>query len=73
MWVLKTVILASRKIYYTSSNPDPKPTVIVDNLDQIGKKKKQLEYLEPEVSLKRVNSLPQELVSLQDIDFDLKF
>ena len=70
---MKTVILASRKVYYNRSNPNSKPVIIVDNPDQIGKKKKQLENLEVEVSLKRVNSLPQELVSLQDIDFDLKF
>ena len=63
----------SRKIYYTRSNSDPKPAIILDNPDQIGKKKKRIEDLEAEVSLKRVNSLPQELVSLQDIDFDLKF
>ena len=65
--------MASRKTYYTRSNPDPKPAVIVDNPDRIGKKKKQTKNLEFEVSLIRVNSLPQELVSLQYIDFDLKF
>ena len=37
------------------------------------RKKKKTENLEAEVSLIRFNSLPQELVSLQDIDFDLKF
>ena len=69
----KTVILTSRKIYYTRSNPDPKPSIIVDNLDRIGKKTKQIEDLDAKVSLIRANSLPQELVSLQDIEFDLKF
>ena len=69
----KIVIIASRKSYYTRSNPDPKPVVIVDNPDRIGKKKKQTENLEAEISLIRVNSLPSELVSLQNIDFDLKF
>ena len=65
--------MASRKTYYTRSNPDPKPTVIVDNPDQIGKKKKQIVNLETEVPLRKSNSLPKELVSLNDIDFDLKF
>ena len=65
--------MASRKTYYTRSNLDPKPVVIVDDLDQIGKKKKQTENLEAEISLIRVISLPSELESLQDIDFDLKF
>ena len=32
--------MASRKFYYTRSNPDPKPAIIVDNPDRIGKKKK---------------------------------
>ena len=73
MYTLKKVILAYRKVYYTRSNPDPKPAVIVDNLDRIGKKKKHSENLEAEVSLIIVNSLPKELVSLQYIDFDLKF
>ena len=65
--------MASRKFYYTRSNPDPKPIVIVDNLDRIRKKNKQTEYLDAKFSLIRANSLPQELVSLQDIPFDLKF
>ena len=58
------MILASRKTYYTRSNPDPNPTVIVDFLDQIGKKKKQTINLETEVPLRTTNSLPKELVSL---------
>ena len=37
------------------------------------KRKKQTENLEAKISLIRVNSLPSELVSLEDIDFDLKF
>ena len=60
-------------MYYTRSNPDPKTVVIVYDPDRIGKKKKQTENLEAEISLVRVNSLPSELESLQDIDFDLKF
>ena len=61
-----------RKVYYTRSNPDPKLVVIVDNPDRIGKKK-QREDLDAKVSLLRVNSLPQKVVSLQDIEFDLEF
>ena len=45
----------------------------MDNPDRIGKKKKHIEDLDVKISLNRVNSLPQELVSLQDIEFDLKF
>ena len=63
----------SRKTYYTRSNSYPKPIFIVNNPNRIGKKKKQTKNLEAEVTLITVNSLPQELVSLQDIDFDQKF
>ena len=49
MGIQKIVILASRKTYYTRSNTDPKPSVIVDNPYQIGKKKKQTVNLETEV------------------------
>ena len=75
MGIQKKVILASRKTYYTRSNPDPKPAVIVDNREQIGKnkKKKQIVNLETEVPLRKANSLPKELVSLSDIYFDFKF
>ena len=55
------------------SNPDPKLAVIEDNSDRIGKKTKQIEDLDTKFSLIRANSLPQELVTLQDIEFDLKF
>ena len=66
-------IPAPKKVYYTRSNPDPNPADIVDNLNQIGKKKKQIISLEIEVPLRKANSLPKELVSLSDIEFDLKF
>ena len=64
--------MASRKVYYIRSNPDPKPAMIVYDPERITKKKKK-KKLEDEISLKRVISLPSELESLQDIDFDLKF
>ena len=41
MGIQKTVILASRKTYSNRSNPDNKPGIIVDNQDEISKKKKQ--------------------------------
>ena len=66
--------LAPKKIYYTRNNPDPNPPDIVDNPNQIGeKKKKQSDSFETEITLKRADSLPNELVSLSDIDFDIKF
>ena len=37
------------------------------------KRKKQIVSLEAEVPLRKANSLPKELVSLTDIEFDFKF
>ena len=73
MGIYTIIILAPKKVYYTRSNPDPNPADIVDNPDQIGKNKKQTVSSETEVSLKRVDSLHKELVSLSDIEFDLNF
>ena len=73
MGIYKIIILAPKKVYYTRSNPDPNPADIVDNPDQIRKKKKQTDSSETDLPLKRVDSLPKELVSLSDIEFDLKF
>ena len=58
---LKIVILASRRVYCTRSNPDPQPAAIVDNLDKIGKKNKQVEDLGNKVSSVRSNSLPKKI------------
>ena len=52
-------IMAPKKVYYTRSNPDPNPPDIVDNLDQIGKKKKKIVSSETKVPLKIADSLPK--------------
>ena len=65
--------MASRRFYYTRSNPDPQPIVIVDNPDRIGKKIKRVEDLGNKFSLVKENSLPKHLSSLQDIEFDINF
>ena len=52
-------VLARKKVYYPRSNADPNPPDIVDNPDQIGKKKKQIVSSETEVPLKRADSLPK--------------
>ena len=59
--------MASRRIYYTRSNPDPKPAGIVDNLDKILQKIKKVESLGNKNSLIKENYLPNKLSSLQDI------
>ena len=65
--------MASRRVYYTRSNPDLEPTIIVDNPDRILKKNKKIESLGNKNSLIKANSLPNKLSSLQDIEFDLSF
>ena len=73
MGILTIIILAPKKFYYSRSNPDPNPPDIVDNLDQIGKKEKKIDSSETKIPLKSADSLPKELLSLSDIEFDLKF
>lgn len=73
MGIYTIIILAPKKFYYTISNLNPNLPDIVDNPNQIGKKKKQIVSLETELPLRKYNSLPKELVSLSDIDFDFKF
>ena len=65
--------MPSRRVYFTTSIPDPQSAVIVDNPDRIGKKIKKVESLGNKVSLVKGNSLPNKLSSLQDIEFDLNF
>ena len=59
MGIYTIIIMAPNKVYYTRSNPDPNRADIVDNPDQIGKKKKQTVSSENEVPLKRADSLPK--------------
>ena len=63
MWVFYLInILAPKKVYYIRSNPNPNPPEIVDNPDQIGKKKKkQIDSSETEIPLRIVDSLPKEI------------
>ena len=73
MGIYTIIILDPKKLYYTRSNPNPNPADIVDNLNQIRKKRKQTVSLETEVSLIKADSLPKELVSLSNIEFDFRF
>ena len=63
--------MASRRVYYTRYNLDPKPVVIVDNLDRIVNKNKKVESSGNKNSLIKADSLPNKLSILQDLEFGL--
>ena len=65
--------MASKRIYYTKAHPDPQPAIIVDDPDIILRKNKKVESLGSSSHLIRANSLPKNLSSLEDIEFDLSF
>lgn len=63
--------LASRK--YTRANPDPNTTPIVDNPNLISRRlKKKESSFSPAPSIK-VDSCPDQWLSLEDLLFDLSF
>jgi len=63
--------LVSRRTHYTRAHPDPNPTTIVDDPDRILRKPKKVETQGSSNQLIKANSLPKELSSLEDIQFDL--
>ena len=70
---MKVKILASKRTYYTRAHLDQQPATIFDDLDRILRKPKKVESLGSSSQLIKENSLPKELSSLQDIEFDLSF
>lgn len=69
----KIKILAPKRTHYTTAHPDPNPATIVDDLDRILRKPKKIETQGSSSHLIKENSLPKELSSLKDIQFDLSF
>ena len=65
--------MASKRTYYTRAHPDPQPTTIVDDPDRILRKPKKVESQGSSSELIKENSLPKELSSIEDIQFDLSF
>jgi hypothetical protein len=58
---------------YTRSHLDLEPAIETDNLEQLLRKKTIAEVLGSHSPLHRSPSLPEELVALQDLDFDTFF
>ena len=58
---------------YTRSHPDPEPVIAVENPKKLLKKKNIAEGFENHNLLHRSFSLLEELVDIQDLDFDLFF
>lgn len=67
----KLKILAPKKIHYTRANPDPNPATIVDDPERILRQPKIVETQASSSRLVRVNSLPEELSTLEEIPFNL--
>jgi len=65
--------LAPIRPHYTRAHPDPNPATIIDDLDRILRKLKKVETQGSSSQLIKENSLPKELSSLEDIQFDLSF
>jgi hypothetical protein len=58
---------------YTRSHPDPEPAIAADNPKQLLRKKTIAEGSRSHSPLHKSPSLPEELVVLQDLDFDRIF
>ena len=59
------------KRVYTQSHPDPEPAIATDNPKQLLRKKTITEGSGSHSLLHKSLSLPEELVTLQDLDFDM--
>jgi hypothetical protein len=69
---LKFKVLAPKRIH-TRSHPDPEPVTIVDNPEKLLRKRNIVEGQGSNSPLHRATSLPEKLVTIQDIEFDLPF
>ena len=69
---LKFKVLAPKRIH-TRSHLDPEPVKIIDNPEKIIRKRNTAEGQGSSSPLHRATSLPEKLVTIQYIDFDLPF
>lgn len=67
-----SIDLDPKKIY-SRANPDPKPPKIVDNLEKFLRKKSLTESQASDNPLPKLNYLPEILVTVEDLEFDLAF
>ena len=61
------------KRVFTSSHPDPELAIAIDNLEKILRKKNTAKGSGSHSPLHRSPSLPEKLVSLKDLEFDIYF
>jgi hypothetical protein len=73
IYIYKSKRNLAPKRAYTRSHPDPEPAIATDNPEQLLRKKTIAEGSVSHNPLQRSPSLPEELVSLQDLDFDILF
>ena len=64
--------MAPKKVY-TRSHPDPEPTTAVDDPEKLVRKKNIVEGSRSHNPLHRSNSLPEKLVAIQDLEFNISF
>jgi hypothetical protein len=58
---------------YNRSHPDPEPAIATDNPEQLLRKRTIVEGSISHSPLQRSPYFPEELVALQDLDFDILF
>jgi len=69
---IKIEILAPKRVF-TRSHPDPEPATTIDNPKKLLRKKNIAEGSGNHNPLLRSPSLPEKLVSLHDLEFDISF
>jgi hypothetical protein len=69
---VKFKLLATKRIH-TRYHPDLEPTIAVDVLEKLLKKKNIVEGFGSHNPLHRSTSLPEKLIIIQDLEFDISF
>jgi hypothetical protein len=69
---VKFKVLAPKRIH-TRSHPDPEPAIAVDDPEKLLRKKNTVEGFGSHSPLHRSTSLPENLVAIQDLEFDISF
>ena len=64
--------MAPKKVY-TRSHPNPKPATTIDDPEKLLRKKNIVEGYGSHSPLHRSNSLPEKLIAIQDLEFDISF
>jgi hypothetical protein len=69
---IKSKVMAPKRVF-TRSHPNPEPAIATDNPERLLMKKNTAEVSRSHIPLMRSPSLPEKLVSFQDLEFDISF